>query len=75
MSKCIVCNIDVHPKRVEILNKMQKPTTCLEHSTTQKFVALRATDGKTGDYIDIVTPEQAKRLEDAKKNSGTNGNR
>ena len=66
---CINCKVEIHPKRVDILKKINKPMTCLEHSTTQRLVAFRATDDKTGDYIDIVTPEQAERLNKLQKNN------
>lgn len=72
MSNCIHCNIEVHPKRVEILNRTGASITCLEHSATQKVVGFKVSDAKST-FLEVCTPEQKKRLDslDRKGNHAT----
>jgi len=55
MRKCITCNEEIHPKRVEILPKV---TTCVSCSTTGKKAGVTIIVGE-GDhtYNDIVIME------------------
>lgn len=62
MNNCIHCNIEVNPKRVEILNKIGKPITCLEHSTTQKKGGFMSIEGKTERTIIIAEMDTIEHL-------------
>ena len=62
MSLCITCKIEVHPKRVDILNKMGKPITCLEHSATQKVGGFMSIEGKTERSIVIAEMDTIENL-------------
>ena len=62
MSYYYKCGVEVHSKRVEILQKMGAPITCLAHSTTQRNMAFQVINGKTGNEIQVVPPETAQRL-------------
>ena len=65
------CGAEIHPKRVEFLNKNQLPLTCLEHSQTQKKVGFQVVSGKTEREIQIVTTEVAAILEAKSARQGT----
>jgi len=70
METCIHCGCEVHPKRVEILNKTHAPITCLEHSTTEAVKGFQANFGKTEYYIEVVTPAQGARLQKLERKTG-----
>lgn len=72
--ECIHCGVEVHPKRVEILQKNNKPITCLEHSAEQKVQGFQVNEGKAERYIQINTPEQTQRLNKlSRKRHGATG--
>lgn len=71
--KCVKCNEDIPPKRLEILPNTK---TCVNCSTVGAYTA-RPIQYGTGDHtyteIDIMTPEQAKKIQallDQKKGKG-----
>lgn len=61
--KCIKCGVKIPPKRLKILPNTK---TCVKCSTTGAYVGRPVQYGK-GDHtyveLDIMTPEQAKKLE------------
>ena len=69
--KCVVCNIEVNPKRVEILNKMGKDVTCLDHSTTQKKGGFMSVEGKTDRTIIIAEMDTIEHLHKVSARAGT----
>ena len=57
--RCKVCDEVIHPLRV----KMGYSTSCVKHSTTEKFTAIVVADHKTADSIQIIKdPEIGKKL-------------
>lgn len=70
-SICITCGVEVHPKRIEILNKMNKPVTCLEHSTSQKVGGFMCTEGKTERSIIIAEMDTIETLHKLSARAGT----
>jgi len=71
MNCCIHCGIKIHPKRIEILTKMNKPITCLEHSTTQKVGGFMSTEGKTERTIVIAEMDTIENLHRLSARAGT----
>jgi len=61
---CIYCNGDVHPKRIEILQKKGALITCIDcaESKVQRVTGFQVNEGKSERSIQVCTPEQAKRL-------------
>ena len=56
---CKVCGKEIHPKRVEL----GYATTCVSHSTAERYTGVIAADGKTDYDIHIIKdPEAAKRI-------------
>jgi len=54
-----VCQEDIHPLRA----KMGYKTTCVKHSTSEKYTGFVVTDNKTADSIQIIKdPEIGKKL-------------
>jgi len=47
MANCKVCQEEIHPLRV----KMGYKTTCVKHSTAERYTGFVVTDGKTADKI------------------------
>lgn len=68
---CITCGVEIHPKRVEILQKMGKPLTCLEHSTTQKLGGYMNIEGKTERTIIIAEMNVIENLHKVSARAGT----
>jgi hypothetical protein len=62
MSECVTCGCEVNPKRVEILEKLGKKITCLEHSTEQRVAGFTVIEGKSERSIQIVDQTQYTRL-------------
>ena len=59
MSTCKVCQEEIHPLRV----KMGYKTTCVKHSTSERYTGFVVTDGKTADAIQIIKdPEIGRQL-------------
>lgn len=48
------CGVEIHPKRIEILQKVNKLLTCLNCSTTQKVGGFMSTESKTERVIVIA---------------------
>ena len=67
--KCVKCEVEIPSKRLEILPNTK---TCVKCSTTGAYSARIVQLGK-GDHtcteIDIMTPEQAKVVEELEKKS------
>ena len=62
--KCIKCQEDIHPKRLEILPFTK---TCVKCSTVGAYSGRPILHGKGEDTyveIDIMTPDQAKKIND-----------
>ena len=56
---CKVCNKEIHPKRVAL----GYGTTCVDHSTAERFTGHLIVDGKTDYSIQIIKdPEIGKKL-------------
>jgi hypothetical protein len=56
---CKVCDEVIHPLRV----KLGYTTSCVQHSTTERFSCVVVADNKTADEIQIVRdPEVGKKL-------------
>lgn len=64
------CGTQIHPKRVEFLQKANKPMTCLNCSTTQKVGGFMAVQGKTERAIIIAEMDV---IEDLHKKSARAG--
>lgn len=66
--KCIVCEIEIDPRRVAILPNTQ---TCTQHSTIEKKAAVTVQMGE-GDHTWIETyavdREDLRRIEESEKN-------
>lgn len=56
------CGVEIHPKRVEILQKINKPLTCINCSTTQKVGGFMNTEGKTERTIIIAEMDTIENL-------------
>lgn len=65
--KCVVCNEEIHPKRLEILPGIK---TCVKHSTTEKHKCVTVQYGE-GDHtyndVVILKEEDAWNLEQSEK--------
>jgi hypothetical protein len=56
---CKVCSEVIHPLRV----KMGYSTTCVKHSTAERYTGFVVADHKTADSIQIIKdPEVGKKL-------------
>ena len=56
---CKVCNVEIHPKRAAL----GYSTTCVNHSTAERFTGHLVVDGKTDYSIQIIKdPEVGKKL-------------
>ena len=66
--KCIVCGVEIDPRRIAILPNTQ---TCTQHSTVEKKAAVTVQMGE-GDHTWIETyavdREDLRRFEEAEKN-------
>jgi hypothetical protein len=66
--KCIVCGVEIDPRRIAILPNMQ---TCTQHSTVEKKAAVTVQMGE-GDHTWIETyavdREDLRKIEEAEKN-------
>lgn len=51
MSKCIVCNCEIIPERVEFLVENNKEMTCLSHAQPVKLKAIYSGEHGTSDLI------------------------
>ena len=61
MSKCKVCQEEIHPKRVALGYK----TTCLKHSTAEKYSGIISATGKSDYELNIIKdPELARQLKE-----------
>jgi hypothetical protein len=59
MSICKVCQEEIHPLRV----KMGYKTTCVKHSTSERYTGFVVADSKTADSIQIIKdPEVGRKL-------------
>jgi hypothetical protein len=59
MSTCKVCQEEIHPLRV----KMGYKTTCVKHSTAERYTGFVVADSKTADSIQIIKdPEVGRKL-------------
>lgn len=57
---CKVCDVEIHPKRVDMGYK----TTCPEHSSAAKYVGFVVAESDSDYTIDVVRdPEVAKDME------------
>jgi hypothetical protein len=57
--KCKVCQEVIHPLRV----KMGYSTTCVKHSTAERYTGVVVADHKTADAIQIIKdPEVGRKL-------------
>jgi len=65
------CGAEIHPKRVQILNKAGYRLTCLKHSTTEKVGGFMATGGKTERELIIGPQEVINNLHKAAARAGT----
>ena len=67
--KCIKCNEDIPPKRLEIIPNVK---TCVNCSTTGAYVG-RPVQLGSGDHtcteLETMTPEQAKEIDKLDSNS------
>ena len=61
---CIYCNSEVHPKRIEILQKKGALITCIDcaEQKVHKVTGFQVNEGKSERSIEVCTPEQAQRL-------------
>ena len=66
--KCIVCEVEIDPRRITILPNTQ---TCTQHSTVEKKVAVTVLMGE-GDHTWVETyavdREDLRKIEEAEKN-------
>jgi hypothetical protein len=59
MPKCKVCREEIHPLRV----KMGYGTTCVKHSTAERYTGIVVADHKTADSIQVIKdPEIGRKL-------------
>jgi hypothetical protein len=65
------CGDEIHPKRIEILDKMGKAHTCLSCSTTQKVGGFMSTEGKTERTIIIAEMDTINTLHKLSARAGT----
>jgi hypothetical protein len=57
---CKVCDVEIHPKRIQMGYK----STCPEHSATTKYVGFVVAESDSDYTIDVIRdPEVAKDLE------------
>jgi hypothetical protein len=64
---CKVCNVLIHPKRVELGYK----DTCVEHSQAAKYSAFMTSDAKDTRGVQIIKdPETARRLRELDQTKG-----
>jgi len=69
---CIYCAGVVHPKRVEILQNKKQPISCITcaEEKVQKVVGFQVNHDKACREIDIVSADQAKRLQSLTRKGG-----
>lgn len=61
MSRCKVCQEEIHPRRVALGFK----TTCIKHSTAERYTGIISATGKTDYALNIIKdPELAKQLKE-----------
>lgn len=65
------CGAEIHPKRVEFLQKYNKPMTCVQHSTTQKVGGFMSVEGKTERTIIIAEMDTINTLHKLSARAGT----
>jgi hypothetical protein len=59
MPKCKICREEIHPLRV----KMGYSTTCVNHSTAERYTGIVVADHKTADSIQVIKdPEVGRKL-------------
>lgn len=59
MPKCKICREEIHPLRV----KMGYNTTCVKHSTSERYTGIIVADHKTADSIQVIKdPEIGRKL-------------
>ena len=59
MPTCKVCQEEIHPLRVKLGYK----TTCVKHSTSERYTGIVVADHKTADSIQIIKdPEIGRQL-------------
>lgn len=69
---CIYCASDVHPKRIEILQKKGALITCITcaESKVQRVTGFQVNEGKSERSIQVCTPEQGARLKKMERKTG-----
>lgn len=67
-----VCGGDIHPKRVEFLQKKGMKVQCINcaEGNVQKKAGVQVISGKTERQLEICTPEQAARFEKLSARTG-----
>ena len=64
---CKVCNQAIHPKRV----KMGYKTTCVTHSSAQKYSGNIVADSKATTWVEVVKdPETAQHITELSRTRG-----
>jgi len=69
---CIYCAGEVHPKRIEILQKKGALITCITcaESKVQKVTGFQVNEGKSERSIQVCTPEQGAMLKKMERKTG-----
>lgn len=72
MNECCYCGGDVHPKRVEILQKKGQQISCIGCAETEvkKVVGFQVNDGKTDRSIQVCSEDEYKRLRSLERKGG-----
>lgn len=67
-----VCGNQIHPKRVEILQKQGKKLSCIScaENNVKKLVGVQVVSGKTERAIEVCEPEQARLFEKLSARTG-----
>lgn len=66
------CGKEIPEKRVEFLKKYSKAITCIDCTTEERVVGNQVYEAKDTRTIEIVTAEQAKRIEYTYSQKGVN---
>lgn len=72
MVDCVYCGDEVHPKRVEILEKNKKPISCIScaESKVKKVTGFQINNDKACREIQVCTPEEGERLMKMQRKTG-----